>query len=83
MLEIREYFTSGKVRQWIKLKNEIRDQGTFYGPKGKIVGRIRNGSGIFINSSEDGKQRTPVEYKNGVEVASRELKPGETPAVTG
>ena len=82
MLEIREYFTNGKVRQWIKLKNEIRDQGTFYDPKGKIVGRIRNGSGIFINSSEDGRNRRLVEYRDGEEVASRELKPGEKPKVT-
>ncbi|KMQ49590.1 hypothetical protein CHISP_3493 [Chitinispirillum alkaliphilum] len=81
IIEIREYFYNGNIRQFMKDKEGKLYSAIFYDPKGKVTGRIEKGTGKSIGFSEDGKQRWLDVYENGRRVDSRELEPGENPSL--
>ena len=79
IVEIREYFYYGSIRQFMRDEDGALDSAAFYDPEGNITGKIINGTGKAIGYSEDGNKRWFDSYENGVRIDSRELKPGENP----
>lgn len=79
--ETREYFASGKIRYWAVYEDGLIKNADFYTPQGELSGKIRNGTGTYIIYSGDGNTRYLDEFKDGKEVNSRRLEPGENPSL--
>jgi antitoxin component YwqK of YwqJK toxin-antitoxin module len=77
IIEARQYFFNGKIRDYTKYKNGLLWYSEAYSPTGEKLETIQNGAGIGTNYSEDGKLRYIREYRDGKEISSRLLKPGE------
>jgi antitoxin component YwqK of YwqJK toxin-antitoxin module len=75
IVEEREYFTSGKVRQWFKnCQNAHFDEAYFYHPNGKSAGKVLKGNGIVTGYTETADRKFTDRYENGKLVESREIK---------
>lgn len=81
IVEIREYYASGSIRYWAKYPEGRLKWANYYTPEGKPSGKIRKGSGKCVLYSEDGQIRLFREYRDGKEVISRKLEPGEKPSL--
>lgn len=82
IIELRAYFLNGKVRHWIKKvdKDSYKTlEAFYYDTSGAVCGEVKNGNGNFISWSDNYENRWLKSYKNGEEVASRELEPYENP----
>ncbi|NLW32024.1 MAG: hypothetical protein GXY77_11275 [Fibrobacter sp.] len=82
IIELRAYFLNGKVRHWIKKvdKDSYKTlEAFYYDTSGAVCGEVKNGNGNFISWSDNYENRWLKSYKDGEEVASRELEPDENP----
>ncbi|MBD3346346.1 MAG: hypothetical protein GF401_14925 [Chitinivibrionales bacterium] len=79
IVEIREYFLSGSARYWATYSEGAMENADFFTPKGKLSGKVREGTGEYVVYSEDGRVRFFREYKAGKRVSNRKLGPGEEP----
>jgi antitoxin component YwqK of YwqJK toxin-antitoxin module len=75
IIEEREYFTSGKVRQWFKkCLNAHFVEAYFYHPDGTSAGKIVKGNGIVTGYTETADRKFIDRYENGSLVESKEIK---------
>jgi antitoxin component YwqK of YwqJK toxin-antitoxin module len=75
IIEEREYFTSGKVRQWFKKCLDARFvEAYFYHPDGTSAGKIVKGNGIVTGYTETADRKFIDRYENGSLVESKEIK---------
>ena len=66
IIEARYYYTSGKLRQHLKKgRDEDVFSAVYFCPKGKKVGKVKKGTGTFIDYTEDGSLPEKVYMKNG------------------
>ena len=69
IIETRQYYTNGKLRYWVKkCQDDIREEALFYAPDGKKSGEIIKGNGKYTVYSEDGRDSTSKEYRDGKDV---------------
>jgi len=72
IIEFRDYYENGKLLTHRTQKPVNKDiNGVYYDPNGKKTGEIKNGNGIVIIHSEDGKSARKVYFEND-EVAKSE-----------
>ena len=65
IIEVRRYFENGKLHYHKYQKPVNRDiNAVYYDPKCKKAGEIKNGTGVFIDYSPDGKSAEKVYMEN-------------------
>lgn len=75
IIEFRDYYENGKLLTHRTQKPVNKDiNGVYYDPRGKKTGEIKNGNGVALIYSEDGKSARRVYFENDEVVKSEEVE---------